>query len=898
MNQPCRSSSASPSHIRVFGRGARDSTIPTLAAVGGKAINLCRLTVANFPVPPGFVVTTDGYVTFVEQNQIAARIAQLAESIDENDTAQLDVVSAQIRALFTDRPMPASLAEEILTAYRQLRDAGGERVAVRSSATAEDLPEASFAGQQDTYLNIRGEAALLKAVQSCWGSLWTARAVAYRAKQDLASMDGLAMAVVVQQMVAAEAAGVMFTANPVTGAEDEIVINAAWGLGEAIVSGEVTPDNIIVEKATGKIKEIAVSEKMAMTLMLDDGTKEVELDEERRRARVLDDDHVARLAAIGRDIEQHYGTPQDIEWAVVQGTFAILQARPVRGIEVARDVRVGRREEIERLQGLCNGRRRAWIAHNLGETLRTPTPLCWDLVRRFMTGDGGFGRLYRDLGYRPSPQVCREGFLELIGGRIYADPDRVAQLFYGDSPMRYDLEALVKDPALLDQAPGRFEPERATGAFFLQLPGMIRAMLRASKMAKRLRLTVRDTFENDVLPPYLEYVAQKRTESLSGLETHEVCAELERRYVRVMDQFGTESLKPGFFGAMAFGDLRQWLIQLLGPEEGARLSSTLTMGLAGDSTVDQNQLLYRVARGDAPMDDFIGRYGHRTASEMELSEPRWRENLPHLQQTLLALRQSPRAPEEIHREHAQKRMEAERELPEVLARWGGSSFRAQIESSIAETQSLLAYRESGKHYLMMGYELLRMAILELGSRWNLGRDVFFLHADELARFESQPAELQDQLARRKIRWQALQRLDMADVLDSESLDQLGLPRHYESASQIKADPVAAGVATGVARIVFDPRESRDLGTDYILVCPSTDPGWTALFVNARGLVVERGGVLSHGAIVARDFGIPAVVCAGASSRLRDGDRICVDGNRGAITIVENASSTSQANKTC
>jgi pyruvate,water dikinase len=187
---------------------------------------------------------------------------------------------------------------------------------------------------------------------------------------------------------------------------------------------------------------------------------------------------------------------------------------------------------------------------------------------------------------------------------------------------------------------------------------------------------------------------------------------------------------------------------------------------------------------------------------------------------------------------------------------------------------------------MMGYELLRQAILELARRWQLGRDVFFLRLEELERFEKQREELLETAAQRLIRWQSFQRLDLPAAIDSRNLDRLGIPQTYESAEELQGEPVAGGVATGTARVVFDPGEERDLGSEFILVCPSTDPGWTALFVNARGLIVERGGVLSHGAIVARDFAIPAVVCAGATSRIKDGSTLQLDGNRGVIGIME------------
>jgi len=875
------------SRIRFFGPGfAAGGGIPPLDDVGGKGINLCKLTAAQFPVPPGFVVTTGAYRQFVADNGLLESIRTLAGSIDGNDVKGLESISAQIRALFAENPIPAALEEEILGGYRKLRDACGESVAVRSSATAEDLPEATFAGQQDTYLNISGEAAMLKAVKSCWGSLWTARAIAYRAKQGTA-LEGLAMAVIVQQMAHAEAAGVMFTANPVTGADD-IVINAAWGLGESIVGGNVTPDYIVADKATGNVKSITVSDKTVMTAATGTGTEEVEVDARRRNARVLDDDAVRRLVEFGCRIEQHYGAPQDIEWAVIPGgRFAMLQSRPIRGLEVIRDVEAGRQDEIRRLRALAGNTRRAWVTHNLGETLPAPTPLTWDIVSHFMSGNGGFGRLYKDLGYHPSKTVCEQGFLELICGRIYADPGRAAQLFWDGIPLEYNLDEVLKNKNILESAPGEFNAALAGPDFLLKLPMFVFSSIRSWRLTGRIRRTVLEDFERRALPPYLDYIREKRNQDMAHLSTAEVIAELDDRIARVMDDFGRESLKPGFFGGLALGALEGILAQLLGQEEGAHLARTLTMGIAGDITVEQNIMLYRVARGGVPLGSFIEKFGHRCIGEMELAEPRWREDSVYLGQSLEFLKApSVKSPGESHQEKAAERKAAEERLPQILKDAGGSSFLEEVREHMAEAQKLLPYRENGKYYLMMGYEVIQLAILELASRWNLGRDIFFLHRGELPAFEADRESILRLIPQRKLRWQSLRTLYLPDVVSSGKLDMLGVPEKFESASEIKADPIASGISMGPAAIVFDPRQSGDIGTGYILVCPSTDPGWTALFINAKGLIVEKGGALSHGAIVARDFGIPAVVCPGATRRLKNGQQIQVDGNRGSISVIE------------
>ena len=532
-----------------------------------------------------------------------------------------------------------------------------------------------------------------------------------------------------------------------------------------------------------------------------------------------------------------------------------------------------------------------WVTPNLAETLRAPTPLTWDIVRRFMSGAGGFGRLYRDLGYRPAKEVCEggKGFLELICGAIYADPDRMALMFWDGMPMTYDLDAIVKDRRLLEGPPTRLDPDKATGRFLLKLPGNIVAMIRSARKIKRARKAARRRFEEEVLPPYLDYVRRKRQEDLTGKSTPQAIAELHDRRRRVLDDFGAESLKPGFFAGLALGAVETALTRLMGRQAATRLTAELSMALEGDITFEQGALLHAVARGQATREQFLERFGHRCPGEMELSEPRYREDPSYLERLIAQMREM--SPAEIHQRNVRKREAAEKALPQTLARWGGSCFLEQIEADLALARELLGYRETGRHYLMMGYELIRTAVLELSRRWDIGNDVFFLTLDELDCFEAGRAELLETARKRKVRWRSARRLDLPDVIDSNDLDNLGLPRACEAAGDLAGEAVASGVATGVAAIVFDPRDAGDLGVGYVLVCPSTDPGWTPLFLNAAGLVVERGGILSHGAIVARDFGIPAVVCADATRRIPPGAEVRVDGNSGRITVVkEHASS--------
>ncbi|MGE5373548.1 MAG: PEP/pyruvate-binding domain-containing protein, partial [Bacteroidota bacterium] len=301
----------------------------SLEKVGGKGLSLAKMIAAGFPVPDGFHITTEAYRAFVEANDLQTKILTALKKVDTSQPATLEAASASIGHFFAEAFIPDNIASPIKETYLAL-DAPhlAPAVAVRSSATAEDLPEASFAGQQETFLNIRGQDALLDAVKRCWASLWTGRAIAYRMKNNV-DQNAVALAVVVQEMVNADAAGILFTANPINGRRDEIVINAAWGLGEAIVGGLVSPDTIVADKATGKVKSVDVAEKTVITVLTESGTREQRLDETRRRAQVLKDAELVALVELARRIENYYERPQDIEWCRKDGQFFIVQSRPI-----------------------------------------------------------------------------------------------------------------------------------------------------------------------------------------------------------------------------------------------------------------------------------------------------------------------------------------------------------------------------------------------------------------------------------------------------------------------------------------------------------------------------------------------------------------------------------------
>lgn len=348
-----------------------------VAIAGGKGANVGEMARAGLATPPGFVLLTAAYRMFVEANELQGEIERLARSIDEAGTA-VEEVSLAIKGLFERGAMPAEIEKAALAAYSEL---GEGAVAVRSSATAEDMEEASFAGQQESYLNIQSKDEVLSAVRRCWSSLWTARAIAYRARQGIAP-EVVALAVMIQRMVFASAAGVLFTANPLTGDTGEMVINAAWGLGEAVVAGAVTPDMLVVEKRNGALKRLHVGNKLLMTIALEHGTMEGPVPDEMRAARVLTDEQVAELVRLGRAVEDTFGSPQDIEWAIADRQVFALQARPITTMLQGKSaLNQGKRvppgdDDWDREECVAPQPFDLWTRTNVGENMPFPlTPL-------------------------------------------------------------------------------------------------------------------------------------------------------------------------------------------------------------------------------------------------------------------------------------------------------------------------------------------------------------------------------------------------------------------------------------------------------------------------------------------------------------------------------------------
>ena len=895
-----------------FHRPPAGDTASRKKLLGGKGAGLSNMLSAGFTVPPGFTLSTECCRHWYENDQkwpegleeeLQSALKELEQTTGRTFGRGRQPLLVSVRSgaavsmpgmmdTLLNCGLHPGLAEELADPgdfwkrYAEFILAFADTVhgiPEHKWPEADGDPEAVGRARLEHFETLTGTAfptdpmdalrACINAVFASWNS---ERARAYRTHHGLTTLVGTA--VNVQVMWPSQVSGIAFTQDPNDVHAERLVIEAAFGLGEAVVSGEVTPDLFHLDRRTRDITRSDIGHKRDVCPAL--GNPPVT----DPTAPSLSPEQLAELADICLRLEKWTGYPLDIEWGLVNGEFALLQSRPIQGLEAAKQVEPLRQAEIKRLRELAGKTRRIWVTHNLDETLRFPTPLTWDVVSHFMSGAGGFGLLYQKLGYRPSAEVCTRGFLERVGGRIYADPERLSGLFFDGLPMRYDLDAVLQDRTVMDSAPGVFDPANSDERFLTTLPRNLAALRRTAKSMKHGRQTAHAWYHQNVLPDFVRWVETSRAKDLHALSDGELLEELEIRRIRVLNQFAPESLMPGFFGGAAYGAVLQRLTSLMGAEEGGNLTRILTSGLDNDTTIEQDQLLHDVAEGHAAKEDFIRKYGHRCVGEMELAKPRWREDSTYIDQSIARIRGAKGdTPEVIHNRQRERRVEAQLALPETLKHWGGLSFLESIQADLHDAQTLLPCRESGKHALMMGYALLRDVLEIFARRWELGGDIYYLTLCELPRFQADQNDMLKRIHDRKVERQACQRLDMPEIIDSADLDSLGLePDYGDDEAVLPATAVAPGIGTGTAHIVYDPSEAGDMPDDAVLVCPSTDPAWTPLFMRAKALVVERGGVLSHGAIVARNLGIPAVVCAGATKRIQAGDRIRVDGQKGTI----------------
>ncbi|WP_152361403.1 PEP/pyruvate-binding domain-containing protein [Microlunatus speluncae] len=832
-----------------------------LETAGGKGANLGELTSAGFPVPPGFVLITEAYRTYVRHNIIEAAIIDAARR-QSDDPAILQAAADKIATLFAEAPIPVDLNEAIIAGYHGLGD--GVRVAVRSSATAEDLAEASFAGQQDTYLNIRGDDALLDAVRRCWASLWTARAIAYRARQGIDPAD-VSLAVVVQEMIESEASGVMFTANPANGRRDQTVIAAAWGLGEAIVSGAVNTDDLVVD-ASGAVIDRHTADKELQTTYVEHGTAELPVPEDRRRLAVLDDAAAAELAALGGRIRDHYGAPQDIEWARRDGRFFIVQARPITALpEETGDVPFRWDVPEERSWYF-----RASIVEQLPDPL---TPLFGDLI------DGAVSRSLSAM------------FTELLGEDSLQPGDIRFPMINGYAFYQYRIAAFRR--------------------VLTAVPTALKALSGRSGFVERWR--------DEAHPAYRRIVADWTARDLDRMSAADlydgvgVLLEAGASYYTVVQTIippaaSSETVLTRFYDSAVRrpGDPAASTL-LLGYDSMPIRSEKSLYDLsawAADRPELKDWLLNDQADGE-PADaaefrrrfhDHLARFGHTTYN-LDFAQPVPADDPdPVLDSLRFFLSGQGADPHRRQAAAAERRDRLVREIEDRL----DPARRSVFQRLVAAAQRFAPIREDALADVGLAWPRLRQLLGELGRR--LAADGVIDEADQV--FWLRDRELKDWLsgetlgsrtddvARRKAVWRGQRLATPPQMLPDNGWAKF-FARWMPAVSGNESGPVlrgigaSAGSVTAPARVLGGPADFGDLQPGDVLVASITTPAWTSLFAKASAVVTDIGGPLSHSSIVAREYGIPAVLGTGsATRRIHSGEQITVDGDGGKVILVE------------
>jgi len=798
-----------------------------LPIAGGKGANLGELIHAGFPVPDGFVITTDAYVA-----------AASAAGVDPKD-------ATGARAKLIDMTMPAEIANAVRDAYRAL----GGRVAVRSSATAEDLPEASFAGQQDTILDVEGDDALLDAVRRCWASLWNERAVSYRATHAV-DERALRLAVVVQRMVPASIAGVLFTADPITGRRRRAAIDAVRGLGEQLVSGAVNPDHYLVDTATGAVLE--------------------------RRGDILDDARLREIAATGARIEAHYRKPQDIEWAIDDEKLWIVQSRdittlypiPANAPDPDRDLRVY--FSVNVAQGVLQPFTPMGIQtfRLIGAALASAIgrPLADPAAGASVMADAGL-RLWIDL-----TGVLRNSAVRHIPVRVFSIMEARSSGIYA---------RLLEDPRL---APRRGSRLRSIGTVLRAVehagvpPWVIRALLRPEATRERVLRDMDAMVSSDVGPVA---TPAERLDAFQRLITG-VPPRMFPRLVAV-----------ALAGLVSYNLVSRLLRGVASDDE----MRTVLRGLPFNPTTEMDLDLWRIARStrDDPqslkreLETFLTRYGHRAVAEIDLGLPRWSEDPAHLLGAIANYQRLDTAALAPDAQFARGAREADATIANLLSRVHGPR-RFLARRLLRRVRALAGMREAPKFHVVRIFARGRAILAPVGvalaadGRIAAAEDIWFLTLPD-ARSALAGEDMHARVAERRAEYRREERRrHIPRVLLSDGTDAEAAFATAAADGAIRGTPASPGTARGAAHVMLSPVDAR-LEPGEVLVAPATDPGWTPLFLTASALVMEMGGMMSHGAVVAREYGIPAVVgVPDATTRITTGEQVVVDGSAGTVAL--------------
>jgi pyruvate,water dikinase len=857
--------------------GLEEVDMTQVALVGGKGAHLGELSrIEGVRVPAGFCMTTDAFRRIMaEAPSIDDRLDRLSR-LNPDDREVIRTLSAEIRRTLEGIAIPDDLAAAIMRSLARL----GEQAAyaVRSSATSEDLPTASFAGQQDTYLNVMGPAAILQHVSRCWASLFTERAVTYR-QRNCFDHRKVHMAVVVQQMVFPRAAGILFTADPVTSNRKVVSVEAAFGLGEALVSGRVNADVYQVRESEIVAKAIA-TKQLAIHASPAGGTQELPIEPERQEQPALTDAQVVQLAQLGRRIEGHFGLPQDIEWCLVDDSFQIVQSRPITTlfpIPAAGDQENHVYVSVGHAQMMTDAMKPLGLSF---WQLTTPRPM-------YVAG----GRLFVDVASELASPASRAGLLEVIGK---SDP------LIGDA-----LETILERddfiPTLRDESPGS-APGGGMPAPIQTDPAIVTGLIERSEASiAKLKSDIRGK-SGSALFDFILADIQELKRILFDPRSHQVfMSAMEATWwlnEHMEARLGEKNAADTLTQSVPHNVTSEMGLALLDVADVIRPYPEVVALLQHVEDEDFLDELAKPTGGREARDAiraYLDKYGMRCVGEIDITRPRWSERPTTLVPLILGNIKNfePGAGERRFERGRQEAWEKEQEL---LARLGdlpdGERKADETKRMIDRVRTFIGYREYPKYGMVTRYFVYKQALLEEAGRLVQARvlrekeDIFYLTFQELHDVVRTNHADDQLISQRKDTFRSYQALTPPRVFTSDGEVVAGAYRRDDvPTGALVGLPVSAGTIEGRARVILDMAEA-DLEPGDILVTAYTDPSWSPLFVAITGLVTEVGGLMTHGAVIAREYGLPAVVGVEHATRLiRDGQRIRVHGTDGYVEIL-------------
>jgi pyruvate,water dikinase len=874
---------------------------------GGKGANLSKLIGAGLPVPDGFIITTEAYQNFIEANNLRERISRRVTDIQPQDSSALEDASEEIRRWFADSIIPPQTVTQVVDAYNTLGDAP---VAVRSSATAEDLPELSFAGQHDTYLNILGVEALLAALVNCWSSLWTARAIGYRSRNNISHSD-TALAVVVQKMIPSESSGILFTANPLTGLRSEAVIDATLGLGEALVAGHVEPDHYVVDQKEQKIISKSLgSKKIAMHSKSGGGVTTEQIDALETQA--LPDEMIISLVELGVKVTELYEFPQDIEWGYAESELFLLQSRPITSLY---PIPAGMSPIPPRVM---------FSFASIQGIMGPMTPLGQDTIRLIFAGGASL------FGFDLTHET--QGLIKIAGERLWGDitavihhpiGSRAAPRFLSevDPAVQQTLTTLRDEPGL-ERGKGRLRFSTLRRLLRFVFPFLKRVM-GYFKSPQGAADQIHQASQAEITR-----LREKSEIWMEAVPTLDESLDLYREIYNGFPYAVPEIASGAAAGLIPFFLLNKLAFQLTGSSD---LGLEITRGLPNNVTTEMYLALWETARrirseeiayqhflysnaemlaeeylenqlpktAQTNLTKFFKRYGMRGLGEIDIGRKRWNEDPTYIIEVILnymQIKDDSLAPDVVFKKGEQAAQQAVGDLQEVArSTFAGGLKAAAIKKLAVRVRELAGLRESPKFHIIQMMGIVRQALLssgqELVAAGTIERpdDLFYLNIRELEELaDGNEFDWRELIAKRRAVYKReLNRVQIPRLLLSDGRAFFeGMVTDEQGGTRLIGSPVSPGYAEGSVRVVLDPLNA-DLSPGEIMVCQGTDPAWTPLFLTADGLIMEVGGMMTHGAIVAREYGIPAVVGVHqATTILQTGQGIRLNGSTGEIYLAE------------